>query len=469
MGVFLRRAAAVSGAAFFVPLALFAASCGGSSTSSVAPAPAPQTHSATISLSQSNSVTLPSINGISSSIALPANDAPAGSTLTVSVSVNPPPNAPSVSAPSANAFEYFTLTASADVTFNGFPKIALMLPAAPVSQGQFYAWMYDSSAARWTDLGTMTVSGASLSFGGGSAAVRFSKDVAYVAIPFTAQPHAACPTPSPKVYVENRGTKTITLYDEQGNEQPLPSGAFPNVVGAGSDENIAFDPSNQMLYVTFDDNGSTSSVHVYDRSGRQIAVSGSFPGLLTPIGIAVDTFNHELYVPDHANNTVHVFDEQGNAVATSGTFPGLSNSDSIAFDPLNRRLYVGTRVLGEAELSTINVYDEDGNPIPASGTFPNLFIPEGIAFDAVNRLLYVTNNARSMINVYDESGNFISAFGPTHSPPLGIALDSSNRQLYVTECCVPPEIEVFDESGTHVSTTGSFPNISNPFGILVVP
>lgn len=471
---FTRRAAAYLGAAIFV-LVCALAGCGGGGTNGVAPTvprpnqPAPGSPTVSLSLTQSSSAALPTVSGISSSITLTKNNAPAGAMLTVSVSTGSPAGVPTIPANSASAFEYFSLTSSATVTFNGFPKFAMTLPSAPSSQGQFYAWMYNSATKSWTDLGTMTVSGSSLSFGGGTASVTLAPAVTYVVIPFTATQNAACPTPSPKIFVENKVVGTITEYDEQGNQVVLPSGAFPNVVGPGGDENIAFDPFNGHLYITFDASNSASTVHVYDQTGHQITTTGSFPNLLTPIGIAFDTSNHRLYVPDHADGTVKVFDEDGNPVATSGTFTALIDPDSIAFDPLNNHLYVGTRLPGEPELSTVNVYDEDGHQITTSGTFPNLFIPEGIAFDSSNQLLYVVSNGDSMINVYDQNGNAVSAFPVIPGSPFAIAFDASNHQLYVTECCSQPPIEVFDQSGTRVSTSGTFPNASAPFGIAVVP
>jgi YVTN family beta-propeller protein len=58
-------------------------------------------------------------------------------------------------------------------------------------------------------------------------------------------------------------------------------GGFPNL---NSPRDIAYDPANGFLYVT---NFSNNTVTVYDQNGNQQTLSGSFPNLNEPYGIAI--------------------------------------------------------------------------------------------------------------------------------------------------------------------------------------
>ncbi len=88
------------------------------------------------------------------------------------------------------------------------------------------------------------------------------------------------PAPVTRLYVTNYNNNTVTAYDQNGNLQTL-SGAFPGLSGPTG---IAYDPSNGFLYVA---NVGNSTVTAYDQNGNQQTLSGSFSGLNYPDGIVV--------------------------------------------------------------------------------------------------------------------------------------------------------------------------------------
>ena len=94
-----------------------------------------------------------------------------------------------------------------------------------------------------------------------------------------------------RIYVENGGTNTITVYNVQGVQQTV-SGTFENA-GPDAPAGIVFDPHNDLLYVTY---FSSSSVTAFDEQGRPQATSGTFPNVTQPVGIAYDATDQEVFV-----------------------------------------------------------------------------------------------------------------------------------------------------------------------------
>ncbi len=465
------RAATLLSGALFVFVVTLVACGGGTNGPGMSPSmPAPNnqvpelpSNQISVQLAQSGMVALPSISGISSTMALSANSAPTGAKLTVGVSVAPPAAAASIPVSNASAFEYFTLTASSNVTFKGFPGMALQLPSVPKNEGKLYAWIYDTSAKTWTDLGTVNISGSRISFGGGSATITLRANIAYVVASFTASVGASCPTPPPppncppatpapgptptgtRLYVavvcfNPNAETTIEAFDENENQIGL-SGTFPNVSGVTG---MAFDSLNQRLYVV---NGSNATITAYDKDGHQIATPGNFPNLFFPFGIAFDPSNRHLYVTNGGERPITVYDEDGNQIMPSGAFSVPANL-GITFDTANKELYA----IG----GSVAVYDENGNTVSTTGTFPNLSLPAGIAFDSSNQRLYVTNDGTTHIpsvTAYDAEGNQVSVTGNFAglSIPGSIAFDPTSHHIYVVNAGFQ-NLNVYDEEGNLLTT-----------------
>ena len=267
-------------------------------------------------------------------------------------------------------------------------------------------------------------------------------------------------TESSAIYVPNFGNSSITFYDHNGIQITL-SGAFPNLNGPSG---IAFDSANGQLYVT---NFSNSTITVYNQSGGKITTSGTFPNLNSPQDIAFDQTNGELYATNEGNNTITVYDKNGNQITPSGAFPNLNGPQGILFDPANGQLYVTN-----SGNNSITVYDQNGNQITPSGTFPGLNGPADIALDQTGSPfgaeLFVPNFNNNTLNSYDPNGNVIScSVFPNLNGPAGIAFDQENSLLYVTNEG-NNTITGYNTCGDLI-LSGAFPNLSTPAKPAIVP
>ena len=151
---------------------------------------------------------LPSVAGMTERITIPANDAPPGARLEVTVSKAVPPSVSRLPARKSEIFLSFTLEASADVTLRRIPKFSVRLPSEPANHGGFYAWAF-SPQTGWRDFGPMTVRGNVLMFGDRPQNVKLQRGVAYAVIPFTADTTVACPTPGAVLFVANAGNNGL--------------------------------------------------------------------------------------------------------------------------------------------------------------------------------------------------------------------------------------------------------------------
>jgi len=260
----------------------------------------------------------------------------------------------------------------------------------------------------------------------------------------------------PWLYVTH-GDNSVTAYDEQGNLLS-PAGTWSNL---NSGSGIAFVPSNGFLYIL--DSGF-SNVRAYDGAGNyQFSISTGIGNS----GIAYDGTTQRLYV-SLANNTMAAFTATGNSVSTGGSWAGMDTPFGVAMNPANNHVYVANYLAG------VTVYDEDGNPQTLSGTpFAHTNHPSGIAYDAYKGWFYIANaGSPSSITVYDgngvqqtPSGSFGGAadgFGN------GITFDPHNRSLYVLNVGATTTLVRYDENGNEIAPI-SIPASPFPTSILEVP
>jgi len=443
--------------------------CGGPS-----PSPSPTSTSTTVPLAVGTQLPVPAWWGYSGDWEAAPNDAPAGTTVTLTSSVKAPAGAPSPSAkvrplfarpPTSHFFVSVAYSSSgkdtrsstsSGITFAKFPAVAFDLPTGFNTTGlTFKLETFDltTGALLDTEIGTTSeTSPVEVAFPGTDS--PFVADTGH-----TYLWELVTEITATAIYAANSGNHTITAYDQNGN-QITTSGAFP---GATNPVGIDFDSLNGHIYVT---NAFNNTITEYDLNGNQITTSGTFPNLSRPVGIAFDSSNGYHYVTNSGNSTVTVYDQNGNQITTSGTFPNLHlELADITFDSSNGYLYV----VNGGPSSTITVYDKDGNQITTSGSFPNLNYPYGIAFDSSNGHLYVTNGSTTM-KVYDQDGNQITTSGtfPNTDDPYPIEFDASSNHLYVGNYG-NGTITVYDQDGNQVITSGTFPNLDHPGGLTIVP
>ena len=267
---------------------------------------------------------------------------------------------------------------------------------------------------------------------------------------------------SATLYVAN-SNNTVTAYASQGTQQTL-TGTFPNLNGPYG---IAYDPANGWLYVA---NNYNNTVTAYNAQGAQQTLpGGSFPNLNGPVGIAYDPANGWLYVANYRNNTVTGYNAQGAQQTLTGTFPHLGGPYSIAYDPANGWFYVVNN--GN---NTVTAYDAQGTQQTLVGSFPSLGGPYSIAYDPANGWLYVANNGSDTVTAYNGQGTQQGLTGGWSglNSPYSIAYDPANGWLYVANYG-NNTVTAYDAQGAQQTLTGSFPNLNGPsggpFGIAVVP
>lgn len=341
-------------AAMFVAAAAFAACSGGGGggggalPNNNAPQPPPaNSQSATATLAFSNvgsAQSLPSVAGITSSITLPSNNAKGGSTLSLLISTGAPAGMPAVPAKSAQSMVYFGLTASADVTLNGVPKFTMTLPSAPKSQGQFYAWSFDPKLG-WTNLGTITVSGANVTFGGTSSSVKLVHGVQVFMVPFTAAPFASCPTPTPTPAPTTSPTSTPTVAPS-----PTPTGVASCATSGTGAIGVLCLSSHTFAFVPKGANGQNTVGQVQiDLAATPKEWSTSSGN--TPTACAGDQAILKVFCISTRNNIIDVIDPVGGTESeftdamSSGTLDFSGGSCTICevvIDPIDSAIIVST-------------------------------------------------------------------------------------------------------------------------------
>ncbi|HWR72831.1 MAG TPA: hypothetical protein VN604_06655 [Nitrospirota bacterium] len=140
---------------------------------------------------------------------------------------------------------------------------------------------------------------------------------------------------------------SITAYDlsAEGDVQPKRTLSGAIATGIVSPTSVAVDAVNNELYVM-----GSHYVGVYDRSAATDArpkrrITGGATGLSTPIGLAVDTIQGEIFVVNVESNTITVYDRTADGdTAPKRTIDcsaaGLSLVRGVSLDAAKDELYV---------------------------------------------------------------------------------------------------------------------------------
>ena len=184
---------------------LVLASCGGGGGSNnplTAPNQPPPSQGGTYSgpLSAAGmTINLPGVAGFAESLTVPANDAAAGTNLTVRVTSGAPAAMPAL-APDMHVaipYLYFTLSTNKDVKIDGFPGFKLAIPAGfsmgtlPVKVGY-----YDPKVG-WKHIGDFALAGRTATFTPTTSAITLRAGETYYALTYTCGGPSPSPAPSP--------------------------------------------------------------------------------------------------------------------------------------------------------------------------------------------------------------------------------------------------------------------------------
>ena len=248
----------------------------------------------------------------------------------------------------------------------------------------------------------------------------------------------------------------------------------PTQTGMNSPYDVTVDPGDDVLFVAdlvdnrvlqfdttsvSDDMSATGVLGEIDVSGNMLYTSkydlGSYPfasaqGLSYPVGLAVDTVHHRLFVDDNNNNRVLVYglntyniltnytpihvlgqsdfisnkSNQGNAQPTQAS---MSTPLSLAYDATNDRLFVGdsknARVLvfntatitdGMNAAYVIGEPDFVSNNVSGTESQSMFVVPTGLAYDSVQNRLYVLDQKGNRVLVFNLASGITNGMNAAH-------------------------------------------------------
>lgn len=453
-------------------LAGFAACAGGGSGGShplpVAPAaPGRPALQATISVPANQTgvpIPLPTLPGITGTITLPANNAPPGTSLTITTSATLPAFVNGAPESGSVIFLTITLSSAENITFQARPSLAVTLAAPPANRGAYYAWMYDSINA-WTNFATLAVSGNTLAFGGNNTPLDLRANVPAVIVPLTASPNAGCPTPTPGP----PATPSPTPAPTPTRPPPTPT---PTPIPTPSPTPVPTPVANP-LYVARDFDilvfPATAAGNVVPGLTISSCTDCPFPPIAEAGGLALDS-QHHLFVANKGlafPPSVSEFSQgaSGNAVPLRyivNTTGNQSLDNTFLFTPVDVALDSQGEIFvideDNGRPGHINVYaaNANGNAAPVRLIFGSNTglgetddtIGHAVAVDSSRSVIYATNTDSSTVTEYpiDANGNVapartIGGSAMRLNGPTGIALDASGN-IYVANRS-SNEIDVF--------------------------
>ena len=243
-----------------------------------------------------------------------------------------------------------------------------------------------------------------------------------------------------RIYIgETAGDSTARLFDAQGQElaKLLPP------LSTGSDHvpvYLAVNPVTSEVYVS---DRPTSTIYIYDAAGtyqRAFSPPAEAEGW-QPLGMTFDATGN-LYVTDVGStpNRVWVIDPAGKVLRTIGEDSGLAFPNDVAVDA------AGYTYVTDSNNGRLLVHGPDGllRATVSRGTGAGkLGLPRGVAVDQGGRVYVVDTNGQTVMvySQYTEGAErleFLGSFGTpgvangTFAYPNGIAVDARGR-LYVAD------------------------------------
>lgn len=490
------------------------------------PTSTPQSSSTQAPLAQSGgTLALPSIGGLSGSVTIPANNAPANTTLQVTVIVGGLSGAPTPAlrrlAASNTVLFSLEILLSQTVTFSGFPGLSLTLPSSIATAGQsFYVAVYQgtsSTSPLIATLGPAAVSGQTITFAPTTSQITLQGNQTYLlelyeAAAATASPSpapttapTASPTTAPSASPTTAPTASPTTSPTASPTTASAPSAGTTYVLTGSNAIDAFAPgtngtASTLSAFTFSTGNFVTGITV-DASGRTYVAATSqvlsfaygSAGSATPSttlnvvawGLAIDP-SGDLVTTDYNNNSVSFFPPGASGSATplkqiAGGNTQLNYPYQAAFDG-SGNLYVlnagaspsvteysAASIAGTGTLSPAPVA-----VITASST--TIDGPEALAVDTTGRV-YVGNSQNNTISVFAAGSN-----GPTAPAAIlsgntigfsinqaTLAVDASN-DLYVASSNSSNAVYVFAPvTASSQTPIRAIAGISYPGGVGIVP
>jgi YVTN family beta-propeller protein len=157
--------------------------------------------------------------------------------------------------------------------------------------------------------------------------------------------------------------------------------------------------------------------------GIKVAHGNNFtiPVGITPVGIAYNSYNDDIYVANRGSHTVSVINgatDRVIAIILVGSGPY-----AVDYDADNKYIYVTN--MDADTVSVINASNAVNNTIPVGN------VPLSIAYNSDNRNLYVANFYSNNISVINSSYNKVVANISVDINPIAVAYNPHNDGIYV--------------------------------------
>ncbi|MEU5524977.1 YncE family protein [Streptomyces sp. NPDC047860] len=268
-------------------------------------------------------------------------------------------------------------------------------------------------------------------------------------IPVGANPVGVAVDVHHRVFVTNSGANTVSVIDSLTNtvSAAINVGLRP--------EGVATDPQFGVCVA----NGGDNTVSMIDRSNTVIATIG-VEGLPIPppktMGVAVDHNLSRAYVTNRGSHRVSIINVSGALPPFAPDFIDVPGPLGVAVDSIRHGVYVT-----HPDFNTVSVIDPATNGVIA--TIPVRQQPTGIVVDAPRHRVYAANSGFNTVSVIDIATGSV-ADTDVAAGPLGVTVDSRGN-AYVTQ--LDGTVKVIDATSSGVSAT--IPVGSQPEGLAFEP
>src|SRR6266581_4958860 len=214
-------------------------------------------------------------------------------------------------------------------------------------------------------------------------------------------------------------SSTLTFFiGDVASTRPPSSGAggvLATILVGDRPDGIAYNPSNQQVYVT-----SSGSVSVINNANKIIKTINVPFGA---VALAYDSVNNDIYVASVYSNVVSVIDPSKNTVVASIAVNSPSN---LVYDSSRNYVYASSDYA-----QTVTVIDASKNRVVTSIPTCSYCDPEGLAFYPTAGNVYVANFGTGTVSVISDSTNRIISRLVVGNNPFGVLYDPGNQRIYV--------------------------------------
>jgi len=202
---------------------------------------------------------------------------------------------------------------------------------------------------------------------------------------------------------------------------------------------VAVTSSGDRIYVTESD--GERLVRVYDRAGKPVGTlkpPASTGTAHTPVYVAINPTNQDVYVSDRVTASVYVYDAKGTYLRTfapKGKLDGGWAPLGLAFAPDGSLYATDVRGAGN-KAHRVLAFGPDGTLVRSMGTPGQLNFPNGIAVDSQGNI-EVSDSNNGRLVVFSPYGKMLATISSGVGEgdlglPRGVAVDDAGR-LYVVD------------------------------------